>query len=208
MGLKMPKQFLSVAGMPILYYPLKTFLDTFPEGEIIVVFSEDYMEMGAAMIQSWGLSGNARIVEGGPTRFHSVWNGINAIQGKGIVFVHDSVRPMLSPELLLRCCEGAERLGNCVPAVACTDSVRQYNGQSFTSIDRDALRCVQTPQVFQVDLLREAFRQTYQESFTDEASVVERLGHTIHLIEGERKNIKITTPEDLVMAEYWLSGSI
>jgi 2-C-methyl-D-erythritol 4-phosphate cytidylyltransferase len=200
MGAAIPKQFLPLAGKPIIYYPIRAFLDTFPEGKIILVLPEDHFSYANILLQAFEQDVELIIIGGGSTRFHSVQNGLKEVES-GIVFVHDGVRPFVDNALLLRCYEEAMENGSAIPAIPVTDSIRQWDGTAFKAIDRNGLRSMQTPQTFEVSLLKKAFKQTYQDTFTDEATILEFIGIPAHFIEGSRNNIKITTPEDLVMAE-------
>lgn len=126
------------------------------------------------------------------------------MEERAIIFVHDGVRCLVSKELIQRCYEQAVQLGSAIPVIDCPDSVRLAEDVGSKPIDRSRIKLVQTPQTFRSDILLPAYMQDHQEAFTDEATVIEEAGHPVHLIEGERTNIKITTPEDLVMAGYWL----
>ncbi|MGV3636028.1 MAG: 2-C-methyl-D-erythritol 4-phosphate cytidylyltransferase, partial [Flavobacteriales bacterium] len=138
---------------------------------------------------------------------HSTRNGLAVVQGDGIVAVHDGVRPLVSRELIARCFAAAEEHGAAIPVVPITSSVRLVEGDGSRAIDRSAMRAVQTPQCFRVDLLRAAFAAHYDPAFTDEATLVERQGQRIHLVDGQETNIKVTTPIDLQVAEVVLSAT-
>ena len=138
---------------------------------------------------------------GGETRFHSVQNGLKHIKKHSIIFVHDGVRCLLTPDLVRRCYYAAVDKGNAIPAITATDTIRIETVNGNVQIDRDKVRMIQTPQAFFSELVKSAFEQDFHESFTDEASVVEKLGVKINLIEGESTNIKITRPLDLMIAE-------
>lgn len=206
MGSAMPKQFLELQEKPILYHTLKSFLDTFPEINIIVVLPKEFISYANMVLQHFDSVPEITLVAGGNTRYESVQNGIKALtDDTGITFVHDGVRPLISRQLLHKCYQVASEKGSAIPAVAIVDSIRQLDDIKHFPIDRNTLRSIQTPQTFQTKLLKSAFEQPYQDSFTDEANVVENLGMAVHLIEGERSNIKITTPEDLAIAEALLA---
>jgi len=147
-----------------------------------------------------GIKEQTTLVVGGKTRFHSVQNGIQQIKDPAVVFVHDGVRCLLTPNLIKRCFEQAIDKGSAIPAVTCTDSVRILNNHSHEAIDRDQVKIIQTPQTFLSTILIPAFNQPYQENFTDEATVVEAFGESVFLIEGEYSNLKITRPTDLILA--------
>jgi 2-C-methyl-D-erythritol 4-phosphate cytidylyltransferase len=146
------------------------------------------------------------LVSGGTERFHSVSNGLSAIKGNGIVAVHDAVRPLVSPELIKRSYVAAEAQGNVVVSIKPTDSIRKIepSGRS-EALNRNMVALIQTPQMFDVKLLKKAYLQPFRNEFTDDASVVEHMGTAINLIEGERQNIKITFQEDLDIATYYLT---
>ena len=223
MGTTVPKQFLAVHGRAVLWYTLRTFLSAYEDLEIILVVPEAHLETVGESVK--GLVGLERIqlASGGDTRFHSVHNGLEKVKegmGSGlpiggeetgkeeqaIIFVHDGVRCLVSKELIQRCYEQAVQLGSAIPVIDCPDSVRLVEDVGSKPIDRRRIKLVQTPQTFRSDILLPDYMQDHQEAFTDEATVVEEAGHLVYLIEGERTNIKITTPEDLIMAEYWLKG--
>lgn len=199
-----PKQFLLLQDKPVLYYSIQAFLDAFDSVHIILVLPEAHRAMGEQIIQQYFPTQSIQLVEGGATRFHSVYNGLQAIQGTGIVLVHDAVRCLVSKELLKRCVQAAQEMGSAVPVIPVKDSLREITGVQHQAVDRNHYRLVQTPQCFKTDILLPAFQQPYQESFTDEASVVETRGNAVHLIEGEERNIKLTTPADLALASFFL----
>ncbi len=201
MGTVVPKQFLPLQGKPVLWYSLTAFLDAFPDLEIILVLPEAHLQTGQDILRSTHSPDRIWMTAGGETRFHSVRNGLSHIHHHSIVFVHDGVRCLLTPQLIRRCYQMAQERGNAIPSIGAVDSIRiqTYDGNEF--IDRSKVRIIQTPQTFYSDIVKAAFEQEYEESFTDEASVVERLGVKIHLIEGESTNIKITHPIDVLIAE-------
>lgn len=201
MGTMVPKQFLPLQGKPVLWYTLTAFLDAFPDLEIILVLPEAHLQTGQEILRSTYAPDRIWMTVGGETRFHSVRNGLSHIHQHSIVFVHDGVRCLLTPQLIRRCYQLAQERGNAIPAITAVDSIRieTFDGNEF--IDRSKVRIIQTPQTFYSDIIKAAFEQEYEESFTDEASVVERLGVKIHLIEGESTNIKITHPIDVLIAE-------
>jgi 2-C-methyl-D-erythritol 4-phosphate cytidylyltransferase len=201
MGTIVPKQFLPLQGKPVLWYTLTAFLDAFPDLEIILVLPEAHLETGQEILRSTHAPDRIWMTAGGETRFHSVRNGLSHIHHHSIVFVHDGVRCLLTPQLIRRCYQMAQERGNAIPAIGAVDSIRiqTFDGNEF--IDRSKVRIIQTPQTFYSDIVKAAFEQEYEESFTDEASVVERLGVKIHLIDGESTNIKITHPIDVLIAE-------
>lgn len=201
MGTPVPKQFLLLRGKPVLWYTLTAFLDSYPDMQIILVLPEQHLETGKQILRSTYDPDRIWMTTGGETRFHSVKNGLQHIHRHSIVFVHDGVRCLLTPELIRKCYEGAVDKGNAIPAIRAVDTIRIETVDGNMQIDRDKVRIIQTPQTFFSELIKSAFEQDFHESFTDEASVVEKLGVKIHLIEGESSNIKITRPLDLLIAE-------
>ena len=205
MGSPLPKQFLLLNDKPILWYTLSTFLQAYNDLEIILVLHPDYFHQGEQVISHLDAQ-RITICAGGEHRFHSVKNGLQQIHHDSIVFVHDGVRCLLSTSLIHRCHASALENGNAIPAIPAVDSIRIVNGNSNQPVDREKIMIIQTPQTFRRDILMDGFDQDYDPSFTDEASVVERLGEKINLIEGESTNIKITRPIDLLLAEKILEG--
>lgn len=200
MGGDMPKQFQLLKGRSILWHTMKAFTEAYDDVQIILVLPENYMGKGEAIVKEFS-SHRIRITTGGDTRFQSVKNGLQMVDAHSIVFIHDAVRCLVSPKLIHRCAEMALEKGNAIPAVAVTDTIRMTNGLSNEQIDRDRLRIIQTPQTFFSNIIKPAYEQAYHVSFTDEATVAEKTGVTINLIEGESTNIKITQPIDLLIAE-------
>ena len=201
MGVKTPKQFLLLQGNPLLWYSMDAFLSAYDDLQIILVLPEEHLETGLAIKRLFKESDRIQIISGGDTRFHSVQNGLNMIKESSVVFVHDGVRCLVTKELIRRCYEQAIIKGSAIPAVAATDSIRIAEGEKSFVTDRNDVRIIQTPQTFKSEILLPAFQQTYDASFTDEATVVEAAGEQIFLIEGEYSNIKITRPIDLLIAE-------
>lgn len=204
MGSAIPKQFLPLNEKPLLYYTIQAFINAFSDINIILVLPQEQLSYAQMVLQSFPERIDATIIAGGETRFHSVQNGLKAIEGDAIVFVHDGVRPFVSPALITRCYEQAVEKGSAIPVTPVTDSIRQVQGDESKPIDREQLRSIQTPQTFRSDILLPAFEQVYNFSFTDEATVVETYGTPVYLIEGEKSNIKVTTPEDMLIAELIL----
>jgi 2-C-methyl-D-erythritol 4-phosphate cytidylyltransferase len=201
MGTTLPKQFLPLCGKPVLWYSLETFLAAAPDMQIILVLPKDHVQTGQAVISTTSDPARITITTGGETRFHSVQNGLAAIKAPGVVFVHDAVRCLITTDLIHRCFESTVEKGNAIPAIQPIDTLRIETPDGSQLIDRSKVRIIQTPQTFFSDIIRKAFEQPYDASFTDEASVVEKLGVAIHLIEGEATNIKITRPLDILLAE-------
>lgn len=204
MGSELPKQFLNVGGKPVLMRTIEAFYNFDKSIRIIVALSASYREHWSKLCKGYGFSVYHEVVEGGETRFHSVKNGLELV-GEGWVAVHDAVRPFTSISLLKTCFDAAKQYKAVIPVIDVTDSLREIVGENDSKIvDRSKYRMVQTPQVFESALLIKAYETDFSESFTDDASVVEIYGHAIHLVEGERANIKITTPFDLDLGEVIL----
>lgn len=205
MGGDVPKQFLPLGGRPVLMHTIDRFREVFPDMHIIVVLPQGQHDYWHDLCRRHHLEGGFLTAPGGDTRFHSVLNGLNAIPAdvsEGLVGVHDGVRPFVSRDTLRRCYDEAARSGTAVPVVPVVETLRHVSpdGESMT-VPRGDYRLVQTPQVFSLALLLRAYRQPYAPQFTDDASVVEALGERITLVEGNRENIKLTTPADLLLAK-------
>lgn len=201
MGTAVPKQFLPLCGKPVLWHTLQTFLQAWPDLQIILVLPPQHVPTGEAIVAATAYPHRIQITTGGETRFHSVKNGVACINEPAIVFVHDAVRCLISVDLIHRCYDAALEKGNAIPAIPPIDTLRMETADGSQLLDRQRVRIIQTPQTFYSDLLTKAFAQPYHTSFTDEASVVEQLGTPIQLIEGEATNIKITRPLDILLAE-------
>lgn len=200
-----PKQFILLAGKPILMWTTEVFYNYNPAMKIYVVLPREQIPFWKELCQKHEFSIDHEIIVGGETRFHSVRKGLSAIPDDGVVAIHDGVRPLVSRETIARCFEKGSCFGNAIPCIPVYESVRNVHGDSSTIVDRENLRLIQTPQVFSCILIKEAYKQKADPDFTDDASVLERMGYTIHLVEGNRENIKITNPFDLSYAEYFLT---
>ena len=204
MGSDIPKQFLPLRGRPVLMHTIDVFRRTYPDIHIILVLPREQQDYWRQLCGQHGYDVELCVADGGETRFHSVHNGLSLIpdDARGVVGVHDGVRPFVSPETIRRCFEAAEEFGAVVPVVPVVETVRQVlaDGGSMT-VDRNAYRLVQTPQTFDIQLLKKAYGQPFDPFFTDDASVVEAMGHPIKLVEGNNENIKLTNPADLKLAE-------
>ena len=228
MGGELPKQFIPIEGRPVLMRTLDTFQACDPDIKIILVLPRDHQPYWQELCREYAFIVPHRIADGGTTRFHSVQNGLALVDdAEALVAVHDGVRPFVSHEVISRCYQEAASYGAVVPVIPIVETVRQLvplslfdeaacqkeivncqlsiaNSGSVT-VPRDAYRLVQTPQTFRASLLRSAYEQSYSDAFTDDASVVEALGHEVHLVEGNRENIKLTTPFDLTVARALLA---
>jgi 2-C-methyl-D-erythritol 4-phosphate cytidylyltransferase len=209
MGGDVPKQFLPVAGLPILMHTLRRFHDYSPALAIILVLPGKDVPYWEELCRAYGFSVPVTVVTGGNTRFQSVRNGLGAIAAEeGLVAIHDGVRPLVPPATIEESFRVAFEKGCAVAAVALKDSIRVVHADGGNqALDRSAYRLVQTPQTFRLSILRRSFAQPEQPGFTDDASVAESAGFPVTLIEGSYRNIKITTPEDLQWAATHLSRS-
>jgi 2-C-methyl-D-erythritol 4-phosphate cytidylyltransferase len=201
MGYATPKQFLLLKDKPVLWYTIDAFLRAFDDMQIILVLPEAHFAKGRGIIALFNYTDRITMTNGGNTRFESVKKGLALVKEASIVFVHDGVRCLVSVPLIQRCCNQALLKGSAVPAVAATDSIRIVKDGKHVVEDRLQVRIIQTPQTFLSSIILPAFEQPYQESFTDEATVVEAAGNEVFLTDGEYDNIKITRPVDLVVAE-------
>ena len=201
MGTELPKQFLLLDGKPLLVHTAQIFLQTFPSIELIIVLPSAFLDMGKELLNKNFPDRLIHFTDGGITRFHSVQKGLQKVEGPAIVFVHDAVRCVVSSSLIQRCYAQAVEKGSAIPAVALRDSIRIVEDDKSIVMDREKLRSIQTPQTFRSDLLLPAFKQQYDPEFTDEATVVEKSGQKVELIQGEETNIKVTYPVDLIIAE-------
>jgi 2-C-methyl-D-erythritol 4-phosphate cytidylyltransferase len=201
MGGNIPKQFMLLKDKPVLYYTLKTFLESYYDLQVILVLPVDYTDMGQEIIDAYFDKDRIKITAGGDSRFQSVKNGLSLIENEAIVFVHDGVRCMVSNELIHRCYEQAVETGTAIPAIVSKDSIRLLCDTGNEALDRNKVMLIQTPQTFHSKILLPAFQIDYKDKFTDEASVVEAYGMKVSLVEGDENNIKITRPVDLLIAE-------
>jgi 2-C-methyl-D-erythritol 4-phosphate cytidylyltransferase len=197
-----PKQFLSINGLPILMHTIKQFADMCTD--IILVLPKDDIELWEDLKEKHQFNHSLKIVEGGTERFYSVKNAIDICDDEGLILVHDGVRPLASKELIENIIKNTELHKACIPCIPVDDSMRQLDSNSSKIVDRSQYRLVQTPQGFNAKTLIKAYNQDYKSEFTDDASVVESLGQKIFLVEGEKQNIKITSPTDLALAEFYL----
>ena len=205
MGGDIPKQFVPIGGKPVLMRTLEAFYTYDPAMQLILVLPVSQQAYWMELCNTYGFTLPHVVANGGETRFHSVKNGLAKIDGDGWVGVHDGVRPFVSTEVIARCYEQVREKQAVIPVVDVVETLRRLTGAGSETVPRSAYKLVQTPQVFDADLLRRAYQQPYTDAFTDDASVVEALGEQVHLVEGNRENIKLTTPSDLKMAEFLCS---
>ena len=201
MGGDIPKQFLPVCGKPVLMRTLEAFHAYDASMRLILVLPVSQQAYWKQLCEEYQFELVHEIANGGETRFHSVKNGLALVEEDGLVGVHDGVRPFVSQEVITRCYEEAASLKAVIPVIGVVETVRHLTEEGSETVPRDQYKLVQTPQVFEVALLRRAYEQVYTELFTDDASVVEALGEKVYLVEGNRENIKLTTPFDLKLAE-------
>ena len=196
-----PKQFDILCDKPVLMHSVEAFHRSIPHVDIIIVLAENLMNEWKKLCQVYNFSILHKLASGGSERFYSVKNGLTLVDKDGIVAIHDAARPLISNEIIIKSYDLASVHKAVVPVVKISDSVRKIEGQNNEPVDRTKLRLVQTPQVFTTSVIKKAYEQQYNESFTDDASVVEAYGVNIFLTKGDTENIKITRAADLVMAE-------
>ena len=203
MGSDIPKQFLPIGGKPVLMRTLERFREYSKDIQIILVLPEAQQAYWHQLCQEYHFDVEYTLANGGQTRFHSVQNGLAKVPDDaiGVVGVHDGVRPFPSIEVIRNCYTTTREKKAVIPVIPVVETVRHLEGEQSKTVPRDAYRLVQTPQTFDIQLLKAANRQPYNDGFTDDASVVEAFGYNITLVEGNRENIKITTPYDLKIAE-------
>jgi 2-C-methyl-D-erythritol 4-phosphate cytidylyltransferase len=203
MGSDIPKQFLPIGGKPVLMRTMERFRDYSPALQIILVLPKLQQNYWIKLCQKHNFTVAYQLADGGETRFHSVQHGLALIPdtAEGVVGVHDGVRPFPSIDVIKNCYETARTKKAVIPVIPVVETVRHLEGETSVTVPRNEYRLVQTPQCFDIQLLKAANRQPYNDGFTDDASVVEAFGFAITLVEGNRENIKITTPYDLKIAE-------
>ena len=203
MGSDIPKQFLSIGGKPVLMRTLERFRTYSDDLQIILVLPEAQQDYWRQLCEEYHFDVEYQLANGGQTRFHSVQNGLALVpdNAEGVVGVHDGVRPFPSIEVIRNCYETAKEKKAVIPVIPVVETVRHLENEGSVTVPRNDYRLVQTPQTFDIQLLKAANHQPYNDGFTDDASVVESYGHAITLVEGNRENIKITTPYDMKIAE-------
>lgn len=206
MNANLPKQFINLLGRPILMHTIERFARYVPNAPIVVVLPSSQLVVWEELCEEHSFLTKHSVVAGGETRFHSVKNGLKALKydATALVAIHDGVRPLVSREAIERCFAVADLKGAAVPCVDIVDSLRYLQDDKNRAVDRSQYKAVQTPQVFRATWLMDGYKQPFDPTFTDDASVVERAGYTIFLTQGNRENIKITTPDDLAIATLWL----
>ena len=201
MNSSVPKQFLLLNGIPLIAYTIQSFLKIWKDAEFIVVLPEEEFSRWEKIRRKYLKKIPIRVTKGGATRFHSVKNGLKLVKEEGIVAIQDACRPFVSPQMLSNCLVSAVEKGNGVPAVDLKDTIREIMKEGTRHRNRAKYKVIQTPQCFHVSDLKKAYQQTFQEEFTDDASVAEAAGQKIYLVDGDPMNFKITTKSDLEIAE-------
>ena len=204
MGGEVPKQFILLDGRPILMRTMDAFAKNDSGIQIILVLPQDQVPYWNSLCEKYSFKIPYQLAFGGNTRFHSVCNGLAFVTEESFVGIHDGVRPFVSKEVIKRCYEEARIKRAVIPVIDIVETVRRVTPDGSETVDRNNYKLVQTPQVFESSLLKRAYKQDYLPSFTDDASVVEALGSKIFLVEGNRENIKITTPYDINIASSLL----
>ena len=205
MGSEVPKQFIEVKGKPILMHTINKFLETYNDIKIILVLPKNQFDYWEGLCVKYQFNTKEIILtEGGKSRFHSVKNGLKHISQNSILAIHDGVRPLVSSTTIKTCFEAVKEHQAVIPVIDVVDSLRYVSKEGNKSVKRSCYKAVQTPQCFSSEIILKAYNAEFDNSFTDDASVVEALGESIVLVEGNTENIKITTPQDLKLAELLL----
>ncbi len=200
MGSSFPKQFLLLDGKPVLFHTINSFL-FLGDIEFTLVLNENYVDYWQNLCVKFGFNIPHKIIEGGPTRFHSVVSGLKNIPTESLVLIHDAARPFPSQETINRVCSLAIIKGNAIPSISVNSSMREINGADNKSVSRDNFRLIQTPQAFHSSIIKAAYKQNYNSHFTDDATVLESTGEKINIVEGNNENIKISNSIDMIIAE-------
>ncbi len=201
---KLPKQFTNLNGKPILMHTIRRFYRIDKNFEIILTLPEKHIKTWKKLCLDHDFETPHHTVNGGKERFHSVKNALNFSTGD-LIAVHDGVRPVISRKMVENLFKEAEKKGAVVPAIEINESLRKVGKTEAKSVDRSKYRIIQTPQVFKADILKKAYQISYQKEITDDATLVEKVGHKIHLVEGDINNIKITFPRDMLLVEQLLA---
>lgn len=208
MGGNVAKQFLEIGGKPIIVHTINNFLSLSFPVEIILVLPSGFKDYWKRYCLENDFVFKHTLVSGGITRFHSVKNALKYVEKGGVVAVHDGVRPFASVDFLEEMFNAADTFPAVIPVIKPSDSIRQLTNNGSIIINREELVMIQTPQIFHSDILLDSYNTAYKSEFTDDASVVENSGNTIHLVQGRKINIKITEPQDLIFAEGILNASL
>ncbi|MAO46271.1 MAG: 2-C-methyl-D-erythritol 4-phosphate cytidylyltransferase [Crocinitomicaceae bacterium] len=201
MKTKTAKQFLSVKGLPLMWWTLRRFKEATPDAHLSIVLNPNLFDEFKELEEKYGDSGSDSIILGGVERFHSVLNGLTTLPDEGIVAIHDAVRPFPTVEMIRQCFDDAAIHGSAIPVTPLKNSIRSISPDGTSkALNRSNFLAVQTPQCFDLALIKPAFAVDYNEVFTDDASVYEAAGHQVFLSKGDHMNLKITTKEDLIIA--------
>jgi 2-C-methyl-D-erythritol 4-phosphate cytidylyltransferase len=203
MGTDIPKQFIEINGLPILMHTLLKLYTFNSKAQLILTLPGDWLDYWKDLRKKHDFLIDVELVEGGQERFHSIKNALKFAQGD-IIAIHDGVRPLVSKDTLERLVDGVKKYRAVIPVLGIKESVRMLREHQSEAINRDSIKIVQTPQFFSKELIQQAYTSEFSNEFTDDASVVEKLGFSVELVPGNEENIKITTPLDLKMAEYFL----
>lgn len=206
MNTDIPKQFLLLNGDPVLMRTVRAFHQYNPDIEIVITLPPDHVKYWHTICKKYRFNIPHLVVHGGENRHHSVKNALEKVSSPSLVAVHDGVRPLISQALISTCFDTAAILGNAVPVIEISESIRHVMGEKNRRADRSEYMLVQTPQVFHSDILIKVFGKGYKSEYTDEASLVEEAGHPIHLVRGQPENIKITTMLDICFASAYLES--
>ncbi len=204
MGVSIPKQFLNLKKKPVLMHTISKFYKYNSKLNIILVLPNEHFSTWESLCEKYKFHVKHKIVAGGSTRYQSVKNGLATMNSQGLVAVHDGVRPLISVELIENCFNEAIKNGNAIPCIEVNETVREILPKGNRQLNRNNIKLIQTPQVFTLEILKKAYELPFSKEFTDDASVIEKAGYKINLINGEKQNIKITTELDLKMAECLL----
>ena len=203
---EVPKQFMMLSGKPVIWHSVEAFRRYDPSIQIILVIHPDYMEIWNTLSFEFKITIPVLLAKGGKSRFESVSYGLKLINEDGLVAIHDAARPVIQASFISELFSAAETYGSAIPAVPINDTIRVIEGDASRQVDRTFLRAIQTPQVFRVSEIKRAYKQPYQQSFTDDASVMEAAGFNVNLAAGLPENIKITHKQDIELAEVLLKS--
>ena len=206
MGGDVPKQFLPLAGKRVLMHTLERMAEAIPDAVLILALPHDQQDEWKRLCNTYGYMRRHRVVDGGETRFHTVTNALALVPEGALVAIHDGVRPLVSVDVVREAFAVAERCGAAIPVMPVVESLRCVEGEHSRAVDRSAYRAVQTPQVFDLDLIKGALKKAEKvgAELTDDCSAVEQMGMSVKMVSGDEKNIKVTTPMDLKIAEMLL----
>ena len=206
MNRDIPKQFEMLHGKPVLMHTFQAFLKSDPNIHFVLVLPETQFDFWKTLCAKYNFNIKHELAKGGETRFHSVKNGLELVPNDSIVFIHDGVRPLVSALTIQNCYQTTLRKGNALPVIPVTESIRKVENEENFSVDRTKYFLVQTPQTFQAEKIKTAYKKSETTNFTDDSSVLESAGEKIYLVEGNHENIKITYPQDLIIASALLKN--